>query len=294
MGDIADDLKDRIWDDNSPFPRRKKNTTPKTEPKRKNHNMNLIKPICFFDIESSGTDVNKDRIVQIAGTKYNPDGTEETKNVLINPTIPIPKEASDVHGISDEDVKDKPTFQQLSKGIFDWFKGCDIGGFNSDSFDCNILAAEFERAGIKGFPEEGTNFVDAMKLYRILFPNTLGAIYKRLFKKDFDNAHSADADVSATKEVFDYLIKNGKKLCPEDREWPKEITPESIDKFCQADKRRVDLAGKLYEDEDGVIRYAFGKDVDKSVKENPGFGNWMLGVDFPQQTKDIVKKLISK
>jgi DNA polymerase-3 subunit epsilon len=241
--------------------------------------MKITRPICFFDLESTGVDTNKDRIVQIAMITIYPDGTSIEKDVLINPEIPIPLEAAEIHGITDEMVKDAPKFKQIAKSLVDQLEGCDMGGFNSDSYDINLLLAEMDRAGVD-FSIEGRNLVDVMKLYRILYPNTLSDIYKRLIGKDLEGAHDALVDVKATKEILD-------KILPEDLE-----TSEDIDLFCQGDKKRVDMAGKIYQDEKGDYRWNFSKNKDELVTADKGFCNWLLSNDFPNETKNKVREII--
>ena len=134
--------------------------------------MKLEKPIVYFDLETTGVDTEVSRIVELACIKYNVDGTTEEKTIIVNPTVPIPIEASDVHGITDEMVVDKPAFKQYAQAIRDWFDGCDLAGFNSNNFDVPLLSAEFERAGLEGI-NWNPILVDVMQLYRNLFPNTL-------------------------------------------------------------------------------------------------------------------------
>ena len=136
--------------------------------------MSLPKSIVFFDLESTGVSITQDRIVQIGAIKVNPDGTEEIKNVLLNPTIPIPPGATEIHGISDADVQDKPLFRQVAKSFLGWLSGCDLAGYNSDNFDIPMLIEEFSRVGIT-FPEEGTNFIDVLKIERKV--NSLSLIH---------------------------------------------------------------------------------------------------------------------
>lgn len=242
--------------------------------------LKLKRPIIFFDFESTGVDTNKDRIVQIAVLKVWKDGKTEEKQMLINPEMSIPLGASEVHGITDDMVKDSPKFSQVAKSLNEYFDGCDLAGFNSDSYDVNLLVSEMERAGIS-FDLENRNFVDVLKLYRELFPNKLTDIYKRLFGKELEGAHDAMVDVLATKEVLEKIID--KTL----------DTPEKIDYFCQGDKKRVDIAGKMYEDEEGVVRWAFSKNKDMDVKEDRGFANWFLKQDFPQQSKDKLNEILN-
>lgn len=243
------------------------------------------KPIIFFDLETTGVNVSKDRIVEIACTKYNVDGTTEKKYSLINPEMDIPFEASEVHGITNDKVKDAPTFKRLGSSMREWFKDCDLAGYNSDNFDVPLLSAEFERVGLEGI-NWNPNLLDILKLYRHLYPNTLSAVYERLTGKVLEDAHSADADISATKEISDILIQKLSEV--------EEKSVKNIDNFLQGDKKRFDLAGKLYIDVDGVVRYNFGKDVDKSVKDFPGFAEWMLKQDFPNETKKKIRELLAQ
>lgn len=243
--------------------------------------MKINKPIVWFDLETSGVNTEEDRIVEIACLKINPDGTRETKVTLINPEINIPLEASTVHGITNETVKDSPKFKQIATSLREWFKDCDLGSYNGNNFDIPLLSAELVRAGLEPI-DWNPNLLDALSLYRHLFPNTLSDVYKRLTGKELEGAHGALADVEATFEIAEILTKD-----------LEQQTTEEIDLMLQADKIRVDLAGKLYKDEDGVVRYAFGKDVNKSVKDEPGFAKWMLNNAFPQETKNKLKQILN-
>lgn len=249
--------------------------------------MKLEKPIIYFDIESTGVETETARIIELSCIKFNPDGTKEEKTILVNPETPIPLESSEIHGITDEDVKDKPTFKQYAQSVRNWFYDCDLAGFNSDNYDVPLLSAEFERAGLQGI-NWNPNLLDIMKLYRLLYPNTLSDVYKRLTGKELEGAHGAVADILATKEIADILILQLKQTAEESLK-----TIGDIDLFIQGERKRVDLAGKLWKDDEGVVRYAFGKDKDKSVKEEQGFGKWMLNQSFPKQTKDIIKILLN-
>lgn len=249
--------------------------------------MKLEKPLIYYDIESTGVEIDTARIVELACIKYNVDGTQEEKTILVNPGVPIPKEASDVHGITDEDVKDKPFFKQYASAIRSWFDGCDLAGFNSDNYDVPLLSAEFERAGLEGINWNPTLF-DVLKLYRELFPNTLSEVYKRLTGKELEGAHSALIDIQATKEIGDIIFP----LLVEKSDITIE-TPKDVDEYLQGERRRVDLSGKLWKDSEGVVRYNFGKDKDKSVFDNKGFGQWMLNQSFPKETKDKLKQILN-
>lgn len=247
--------------------------------------MKLEKSIIYFDIESTGVETETARIVELACIKYNPDGTQEEKTIRVNPTIPIPTEASNLHGITDEMVKDKPTFKQYAQAIRNWFDGCDLAGFNSDNYDVPLLSAELERVGLEGI-NWNPNLLDIIKLYRLLYPNTLSDVYKRLTGKELEGAHGAVADIMATKEVADLLIPKLKETTEESLE-----TIREIDSFMQGDKKRFDLAGKMYTDTDGVVKWSFSKNKDKAVLADAGFYQWFMGQGFPQESKNRIKEL---
>ena len=247
--------------------------------------MKLTKPLCFFDIESTGVETETARIIELACIKYNVDGTQEEKTILVNPGVPIPVEASDVHGITDEIVKDKPFFKQYAQAVRNWFDGCDLAGFNSDNFDIPLLSAEFERAGLEGI-NWNPNLLDIMKLYRLLYPNTLSDVYKRLTGKELEGAHGALIDIMGTKEIADILIPKLKETTDENLE-----TVFNIDNFMQGEKKRFDLAGKMYKDTDGVVKWNFSKNKDKAVLADLGFVNWFMTQGFPQESKNKIKEL---
>lgn len=243
----------------------------------------MSKPIVFFDLESTGVSTTKDRIVQIGAIKLLPNGTEEVKNVLINPTIPIPHEATMVHGVSDEDVKDKPKFRQIAKSFAAWLSGCDLAGYNSDNFDIPMLIEEFDRAGIV-FPEQNTNFIDVLKIERMVSSHKLGETYKRYTGEELEDAHDALADVRATLTIFQKQLEKHPTL---------PINAADIDALCQGENKRVDFAGKLYE-QDGLIYWRFGKHKGQLVSETTSYANWVLGSDFPSETKAQIRKVLAK
>lgn len=249
--------------------------------------MKLEKSIIYFDIESTGVETDSARIIELACIKFNTDGSKEEKTILVNPNIPIPIEASSVHNITNEMVKDKPPFKQYAQSIRNWFDGCDLAGFNSDNYDIPLLSAEFERSGLQGI-NWNPALLDIMKLYRLLYPNSLSDVYKRLTGKGLEGAHGALVDILATKEIADILIPKLKETTEKTLE-----TVFEIDDFLQGDKKRFDLAGKLWKDSEDVIRYNFGKDKDKSVKEEQGFGRWMLNQSFSQETKNKLKEILN-
>ena len=243
--------------------------------------MKINKPIIWFDCETTGINTEEDRIVEIACLKINPDGSRETKVTLINPEIPIPLQASEVHEITDDKVKDAPKFKQIAVSLREWFKDCDLGSFNGNNFDIPLLSAELVRSDLEPI-DWNPNLLDAFQLYRHLFPNTLSDVYKRLTGKDLEGAHSALVDVESTFEIAEILTKD-----------LEQQTVEEIDLMLQGERCRADLSGKLYRDSEGVVRYNFGKDKDKSVRDEPGFARWMLNQSFPKETKDKIKQVLN-
>lgn len=247
--------------------------------------MKLERPIIYFDIESTGVETETARIVELACIKYNVDGTQEEKTILVNPGVSISIEASEVHGITDEMIKDKPLFKQYAQYIRNWFDGCDLAGFNSDNYDIPLLSAEFERSGLEGI-NWNPNLLDIMKLYRLLYPNTLSDVYKRLTGKELEGAHGALVDILGTKEIADILIPKLQDLSETPLDYVKHI-----DEYMQGEKRRFDLAGKMYVDTDGVVKWNFSKNKDKAVLSDIGFVNWFIGQGFPQESKNKIKEL---
>ncbi|MEZ4961938.1 MAG: 3'-5' exonuclease [Saprospiraceae bacterium] len=224
--------------------------------------MHLTRPLIFFDLETTGTNTAQDRILQIGAIKMRPDGGREEKNVLINPGIPIPAAATAVHGISDEDVKDAPVFRQIAKSFAQWLSGCDLAGYNSDNFDVPILVEEFDRVGIE-FPEEGTRFIDFLKIERNVNSHRLEETYKRYTGQPLDGAHDALADVRATATVFQLQLERNPNL-------PTSIP--DLEELCQGENGRVDFAGKLYE-KDGQVCWSFGKHKGELVSETRDYAN---------------------
>lgn len=239
------------------------------------------KPIIFFDLETTGISVTQDRILQIGAIKVLPDGKEEVKNVLINPTIPIPADATAVHGISDEEVKDKPKFQQIAKSFAAWLSGCDLAGYNSDNFDIPMLIEEFNRVGV-AFPEPETKFIDVLKIERKVNGHTLGETYKRYIGEELDGAHDALIDIYATIKIFHKQLEQN-PLLPSDA--------AEIEAFCEGEFKRVDFAGKLY-DKEGQVYWRFGKHKGKLVSETADYCNWVLKSDFPSETKLQIRKVL--
>lgn len=244
--------------------------------------MKFKKPIAFLDLETTGVDILKDRIVQIAVIKINVDGTTDEKQMLINPSISIPLGASEVHGITDEMVVDSPKFSQIAVSLNLFLDGCDLGGYNSNYFDVPLLIEEFKRCGID-FSLENRNFVDVFNIERQLNKRNLSSVYKRYTGKDLDGAHDAMIDVRATIEILEKQIEINNL----------EIDSEKLDLLSQGDVKRVDLAGKLCEI-DGEICWAFGKHYQKPIKNDISYVNWFLTQQVPSETEKIIRKTLSK
>lgn len=247
-------------------------------------NLKLYKPLCVFDLETTGTNVGKDRIVEICILKVNPDASRESKTWKVNPEMPIPKESSAIHGIYDEDVVNAPTFKEIASKILEMISGSDLGGFNSNRFDVPLLAEELLRAG-HDFDLSKFKLVDAQTIYHKMEPRNLSAAYNFYCQKTLENAHSAEADVLATFEVLDAQVGHYEDL-------PKEIAGLSDFSF---HSKFADLAGMIhFNDKDQEI-FAFGKYKGQVVKEvfqkDIGYYGWLQSADFPLYTKKIFTKI---
>lgn len=251
--------------------------TKKTKPEPKNE-----KPIIFFDLETTGVDINRDRIVQIAGVKYLNNEIIDQIDFLINPAMPIPAGATEVHGITNEDVKDAPTFQECVLNLSVFFAGADLAGFNQDNYDIPLLAEEFARAGYD-FPEPDTRSIDVKKIFHLKEPRTLSAGVKFYLNKEHDGAHRAIDDVLATSAIFDKMKKLYKDM-PEDR--------KELELFCNNGKERIDLAGKFTRNDAGEIVWSFGRHVGTKVTEQVEYARWIYKAEFPRNTKTILAKIM--
>ena len=244
-------------------------------------NLKLHKPLCVFDLETTGTQVAKDRIVEISILKVNPDASRESKTWLVNPERPIPAETSAIHGITDEKVKDAPTFKEIASKVMDMIAGTDLGGFNSNRFDVPLLAEELLRAGLD-FDLSKFKLVDAQTIFHKMEPRNLTAAYQFYCKKELINAHSAEADVLATFEVLDAQVGHYDEL-PNDIASLSEIS--SHHKF-------ADLAGFIAFDKEEKETFTFGKYKGQRVKEvfqrDLGYYGWIQNADFPLYTKKVL------
>ncbi len=246
--------------------------------------LKLERPVVFFDLETTGTNILNDRIVELSAVKLMPDGNRVVKTVRVNPTIPIPEEASAVHHIYDEDVADKPTFAAYSKSIAQFFSGCDIAGFNSNRFDVPLLDQEFERAGID-FDFEGVRFIDVQTIFHKKEPRTLVAAYKFYCDKDLEEAHSASADTMATVEVLLAQMERYTDL------------PEDIDALSEfaSNNRQVDFCGRLIYDDQNREVINFGKYkgrlAEEVLRQDPGYLAWIMIGDFTKNTNDCFTRI---
>ena len=243
----------------------------------------LKRPIVFFDTETTGVDVETDRIVEIAVCKIMPDGNKLIKTQLFNPEMPIPSAASDVHGITDEMVKDAPTFKQKAKGIHDFIEGCDLAGYNSNVFDIPLLYNEFTRSGID-WDYSKVHFIDVFNIYKINHPRTLSEVYRKYTGNILNDAHSAEADILATVEIFEHQLNV--------HELPYSVPELAL--YSNYDKPVIDLAGKFTTDENGVILLNFGKSKGQPAHKNIDFLQWMLKGNFSNDTLKIARRIISE
>ena len=247
-------------------------------------NLKLYKPLCIFDLETTGINVSKDRIVEICILKVNPDASRESKTWIVNPGMPIPKESSAIHGIYDKDVVDAPTFKDIAPKISEMIAGSDLGGFNSNRFDVPLLAEELLRAEFD-FDLSKFKLIDAQTIYHKMEPRNLSAAYNFYCKKTLENAHSAEADVLATFEVLDAQVGHYEDL-------PNEIAGLSDFSF---HNKFADLAGMIHFNEKEQEIFGFGKYKGQMVKEvfqkDIGYYGWLQSADFPLYTKKIFTKI---
>ena len=250
----------------------------------KGEKLKLERPLVVIDLETTGLDVQKDRIVQICVIKRFPNGKQEVKTRLINPTISIPKEASEIHGITDEKVKNEPKFKDLAASLGSYIDGCDVAGYNSNKFDVPMLLHEFERAGIYGAFENVT-LVDVYKLYSKFNPRTLEVAYADYCGKKLD-AHNAESDAIATIELLESMVS----------EHSHEIGDKSLKGLSEfiGEGKNIDILGVIKEGENGEAVFAIGKHKGKRLKDNRSYCEWMLKSNFSQNTKDAIVKVLKQ
>lgn len=246
--------------------------------------LKLLKPLCFFDLETTGINIVRDRIVEISILKLFPNGTRKQQTWLVNPDMPIPAEATAVHGISNEKVANEPIFKQIAHEVYTWIKDSDLAGFNSDRFDIPMLVEELLRASVDVDLKKMVS-VDVQTIFHKMEQRTLSAAYRFYCNKSLEDAHSASADTFATYEVL---------LAQLDRyaDLPREV--KSLAEFTSR-KDRVDFAAMIVLDEGGQPIFNFGKHKGVRVLEvldkEPGYFGWMLGADFPLYTKKILTQI---
>ncbi|MDR0756442.1 MAG: ribonuclease H-like domain-containing protein [Tannerella sp.] len=247
--------------------------------------LQLDRPLVFFDLETTGVNISKDRIVEISLLKIYPDGSEESKTRRINPEMPIPPEATKIHGITDEDVKDCPTFKVIAKSLAELIRDCDLAGFNSNRFDIPLLAEEFLRAKVN-IELNSRRFVDVQTIFHKMEQRTLSAAYKFYCNKDLDHAHSAESDTKATYEV----LKAQLERYPDDLQNDVKFLSD-FSTF----KDNVDFAGRMIYNENGEEVFNFGKYKSELVKnvlaKDPGYYSWIMNGDFALNTKQRLNEI---
>ena len=247
-------------------------------------NLKLKRPIIFFDLETTGVDTATDRIVEISMVKVYPDGTKQVKTRRINPEMHIPEQATAVHGITDDDVKDEPTFKQIAKSLAQFIEGCDFGGFNSNRFDLPVLVEEFMRAGVD-VDFRRRKFIDVQNIFHKKEQRTLVAAYKFYCDKDLENAHSAEADTLATYEVLEAQIERYGDI------------GDSVEQLAEFSTHGAvaDFAGRIAYNEQGEEIFTFGKykgeKVEDIFRKEPSYYSWMMNGDFPLYTKKIITEI---
>ncbi|MEE2700069.1 MAG: 3'-5' exonuclease [Bacteroidota bacterium] len=251
-------------------------------------NLKLEKPIVFFDLETTGVQIAKDRIVEISILKVFPNGNKESKTWLVNPTIPIPLESTKIHGISDEKVANEPTFKGLAPEISELISNCDLAGYNSNKFDIPLLAEEFLRTGVD-FDIKARKAVDVQNIFHKMEQRTLIAAYKFYCDKDLTDAHSAEADTTATYEVLLSQLEKYDEL---------ENNVNFLADFSQRGGKFADMAGFVRYNEEEEEILSFGKYKGVTLKqiwnENPGYFSWINQADFPLYTKNVMRNFANE
>ena len=246
--------------------------------------LNLKRPIVFFDLETTGVDSAKDRIVEISMIKIMPNGEEVVRTRRINPEMHIPEDATAVHGITDDDVKNEPTFKQIAKSLSQFIEGCDFGGFNSNRFDLPMLVEEFLRVGVD-VDFKNRKFVDVQNIFHKMEQRTLVAAYKFYCDKDLTDAHSAEADTRATYEVLKAQL---------DRYPDLENDIVALADFSSRGEP-ADFAGRLSYNDKGEEGFNFGKykgvKVSEVFQREPSYYDWIMNGDFPLYTKKVITEI---
>lgn len=247
--------------------------------------LNLKNPIIFFDLETTGVDPAKDRIIEISLLKLMPDDRREVKTRRLNPGMPIPPTATAIHHITDDDVKDCPTFKEVARSLAAYIEGADLAGFNSNRFDIPLLAEEFLRAGVD-IDLKKRKAIDVQNIFHKMEQRTLVAAYKFYCGKDHSDAHSAEADTLATLEVLEAQLEMYAEMLENDVAALSEYS--TVSPF-------ADYAGRVVYDQKGVEVFGFGKYKGRPVadvfREDPSYYSWMMNGDFPEYTKKVITEI---
>jgi DNA polymerase-3 subunit epsilon len=251
-------------------------------------NATLKNSLCVFDLETTGLQVTKDRIVQIAALKIHPDGKQEELNLIVNPEMKIPQEVIDIHGITNEKAIKAPTFAVLAEEIKSFFGDADLAGYNSNKFDIPVLAEEFLRVGVE-FDLTQRDFIDVQNIFHKMEQRTLVAAYKFYCQKDLEIAHDAMHDTKATWEVLEKQIEK----------YRLKSDVKSLAELSRAGNHKVlDMAGRIAINGKGEVIYNFGKHKSKTIeavaKTEPGYYGWMLEADFPLYTKSVLRRAMEE
>lgn len=259
--------------------------------------LNLTRPLAFFDLETTGIKIATDRIVEICILKVLPDSSTRIKTHRINPEMPIPPEVTAIHGITDEDVKDAPKFREIAHELLQFLENSDLAGYNSNHFDIPLLVEEFLRADID-FDLKGRRFIDVQNIFHKMEPRNLNAAYKFYCNLDLVNAHSAEADTKATYEILKAQLDRYQEVKIKDRKG-NLIEPVVNDVRMLSDfsymSKNVDLVGHIILNEKNVETFNFGKHKGKTVEEvfsvEPSYYDWMMKSEFPLSTKKVITSL---
>ena len=262
--------------------------------------LSLDRPLAFFDLETTGLDISKAKIVEISILKVFPDGSEEEYYSLVNPCCPIPADAVNIHGITDEKVKDKPAFSGIADDVIHFLEGCDIAGFNSNRYDIPLLSEEFLKAQ-KEFSMEGRRTVDVQVIFHKMEPRNLAAAYKFYCNRELENAHSALVDTRATYEILQAQLDRYQGV-ERENEQGNQFTPvcNSVESLCafSSQQENVDASGRLVYNDKREPVFNFGKykgvTVEKVLRENSGYYEWIMNSDFPLSTKNTLTELRNK
>ncbi len=259
--------------------------------------LNLKRSLAFFDLEATGLNISKDRIVEISILKANPNGSTDSKTWVVNPDYPISEEASSIHGFTNEDLADKPTFKMIAKDVSRFLDHCDLAGYNALKFDIPMLVEEFLRAGVD-FDIKNKKMVDVQNIFMKMEPRTLSAASRFYLNKNLENAHSAEVDTNATYEILKAQLSKYEDTELTDRDGNTAIPVKndiSVLHTFSSHHRNADLMGQIIFNKDGQETFNFGKHKGKTVEnvftKEPSYYNWMLNADFPQYTKNLLTNI---